>query len=342
MHRKLFAFALSIFALMSPVAAQESVAGFYTGKQIRIVVGSASGGGYDIISRVLARYMGNHIPGSPSFIVQNMPGAGSVSMTNLLVNSGPFDGTAIGGAINGMPTAPLLTPEIAKFDPAKLIWLGSTNREIQAVIAWHTAPVQSLDDLTKKDLVVGAASAGTATLDFPLVTNAILNVHFKIIRGYEGTPQINHAMESGEVQGNGGIGWASIKTQSSAWLASGKIKVIGQYGLERIPDLKDIPTFMELSKTEDQRQALRLVFARQEYGRPFFLPPGVPAARVEALRRAFDATMRDPEFLAEAARLQLDIEPMTGPDVAALIAKVSATPREVVERVQAALIQGAK
>jgi tripartite-type tricarboxylate transporter receptor subunit TctC len=317
--------------------AEDTAADFYRGKQVRIIVGSSVGGGYDIISRALARHMGKHLAGNPGFLVQNMPGAGSLLMTNTLYNTGPKDGTAIGAAINGMPTAPLLAPEAARFDPMKINWIGSTNREIQAVIVWHTAPVQSLEHLKTKELVVGAASAGTATLDFPLVTNAVLNLRFKITRGYEGTPQINHAMESGEVQGNGGIGWVSIKTQSAAWLSSGKIKVLGQYGLERHPDLKEVPTFLELATNEADRDALRLVFARQEYGRPFFAPPGVPLNRVKALREAFDTTLRDPAFLAEAATLQLDIEPMTGEEVAALVAEVSTTKPEIVARVRAAL-----
>lgn len=324
-------------ALSLPAVAQEDPAAFYKNKQVRIIVGSAAGGGYDIISRALARRWGEHVPGKPSFVVQNMAGAGSLQMTNLLYNSGPKDGTAIGSAINGMPTAPLLSPGAARFDAAKINWIGSTNREIQAVMIWHNAPVQSLQDLLTTELVVGASSAGTATHDFPLVANAILGAKYRLIRGYEGTPQINRAMESGEVHGNGGIGWVSIKTQSAAWLKEGKIKVIGQYGLERHPELKDVPTFLELAKTEDDKQALRLVFARQEYGRPFFVPPEVPADRVNALRRSFDATLKDKEFLAEAAALSLDIEPMTGEQVAELVAKVSATSPTVVERVRAAL-----
>jgi tripartite-type tricarboxylate transporter receptor subunit TctC len=317
--------------------AQEDVATFYNNKQVRLVVGSAAGTGYDIIARTLARHWGEHIPGKPSIVVQNMPGAGSLQMTNLLYNSGPKDGSTVGLAINGMPTAPLLSPAAARFDPAKLNWIGSTNREIQAVMVWQTAPVQSLQDLMSKELVVGASSAGTATHDFPLVANAILGTKYRLVRGYEGTPQINRAMESGEVQGNGGIGWVSIKTQSGAWLKDGKIKVIGQYGLDRHPELKHIPTFMELAKTEADRQALRLVFARQEYGRPFFAPPDVPAERVTALRRSFDATLADKNFIADAAALSLDIEPMTGEQVAELVAAVSATEPAVVERVRAAL-----
>jgi tripartite-type tricarboxylate transporter receptor subunit TctC len=286
---------------------------------------------------VLSRHWGEYIPGKPSFVVQNQPGAGSLQMTNQLYNAGPKDGTAIGSAINGMPTAPLLNPNAARFDAAKINWIGSTNREIQVVMAWHTAPVQTLKDLLTKELVVGASSAGTATHDFPLVANAILGAKYKLVRGYEGTPQINRAMESGEVQGNGGIGWVSVKSQSAAWLKEGKITIVGQYGLERHPELKDVPTFMELAKTEEDRQALRLVFARQEYGRPFFVPPETPAERVTALRRSFDATLKDNEFLKEAAALNLDIEPMTGEQVAELVAAVSATPSAVVERVRAAL-----
>lgn len=326
-----------LIAFGPPALAQESAAEFYKNKQLRIIVGSSAGGGYDIISRALARHWGEHIPGKPSIVVQNMPGAGSLQMTNMLYNSGPKDGTVVGSAINGMPTAPLLNPNAARFDAAKINWIGSTNREIQVVTVWRTSPVQTLQDLRTNELVVGASSAGTATHDFPLVANAILGTKYKLVRGYEGTPQINRAMESGEVHGNGGIGWVSVMTQSAAWLKEGKIKVIGQYGLERHPELKDVPTFMEMAQTDEDRQALRLVFARQEYGRPFFAPPDVPAGRITALRRSFDATLKHPAFLADAKSLSLDIEPMTGEQVAELVANVSATPRAVVERVRAAL-----
>jgi tripartite-type tricarboxylate transporter receptor subunit TctC len=321
---------------------KDDVAAFYAGKRVTLQVGSAAGTGYDIIARVIARFMPRHIPGQPTMIVQNIPGAGSIRLATSLINVGPHDGTAFGLAINGLPTAPLLQPEAAKFDPATFNWLGSTNREIQVTIVWHTAPVQTLEQLKTTELVVGATTPGTATMDFPAVANSVLGLKFRIVPGYQGTAQINVAMERGEVHGNAGIGWVSVKTQSLAWLNEGKIRIPVQFGFERHPDLPQVPTAMSLATTEAQRQALSLVFARQEYGRPFFAPPGVPAARVAALRRAFDATMKDPEFLAEADKLKLEIEPMTGEVLQSMVAKIAATPPEVAQQVRDALARAGK
>ncbi len=191
--------------------------------------------------------------------------------------------------------------------------------------------------LTAKPVVVGATTPGTTMVDFPLLVNEILGLKFKIVRGYQGTPQINLAIERGEVQGVGGLGWASVKAQTPQWISERKIKVLAQYGLERHPELADVPTMLELATSQADRQAMMMLFARTEYGRPYFLPPDVPAERVTALRRAFDATVKDPAFVAEAAKLQLDVDPLTGEAVQALVAQLAATPPANVARVRAAL-----
>jgi tripartite-type tricarboxylate transporter receptor subunit TctC len=327
---------LCVFAA-APAVAQEDVAAFYRGKQVRLVVGTGAGGGYDLFARAVARHLGNHIPGKPNLIVQNQGAAGGLLMVNQLYSLGPKDGTVIGAPVNGIPTAPLLEPAGARFDAAKLNWIGSTNRETYLAFAWHTAPVQSLADLMSRPLIVGGTAPGTTLVDFPLVANAILGTRFKVVRGYDSTPQINVAIERGELEGNGGIGWQSVKTQTPQWIADKKITVIAQYGLRRDPELGDVPTMLELAKTEADRAALTMMFARTEYGRPYFAPPDVPPARVEALRRAFDATMKDPDFIADAAQLQLELSPMTGEQVQALVAQLAATPPAVVARVRAAL-----
>ena len=334
-HRPLFLILLLI-ALSGPAHAQDDVANFYRGKQVRLIVGTAPGGGYDLFARIVARHIAAHIPGQPTVIVQNLPAAGGLVMTNQLYSVGPKDGTAIGVPINGIPTAPLLQ-QGAQFDATRLIWIGSTNREPYVAFVWHSAPVQSLAELRAKELVVGSTTPGTTMTDFPLVVNDILGLKFRVVRGYEGTPQINHAIERGEIQGQGGIGWAAIKAQVPQWIAEKKIKVIAQYGLKRYPELADVPSMLEQARTEPDRQALTMLFARTEYGRPYFLPPDVPAERVRALRRAFDATMRDQAFIADAARLQLEIDPMTGEEVQALVAQLTRTPPEIVTRVRAAL-----
>jgi tripartite-type tricarboxylate transporter receptor subunit TctC len=325
-----------LVGLVAPAAAEDDVAAFYRGKQLRMIVGSAVGGGYDLFARIVARHIVHHIPGSPGIIVQNQPAAGGVVMTNQLYGQGPKDGTVIGVPINGLPTAPLLQSG-TQFDPERLIWLGSTNREAYVAFVWHTVPVTSITELTSKEVVVGATTPGTTMVDFPLLVNDVLGFKFKVVRGYQGTPQINLAIERGEVEGMGGLGWASVKAQTPHWISERKIKVLAQYGLKRHSELADVPTMLELAKSDADRQAMTMLFARTEYGRPYFLPPNVPVDRVAALRRAFDATMKDPAFVAEAAKLQFDVDPLTGEQVQALVAQLAATPREVVARVRAAL-----
>jgi hypothetical protein len=230
-----------------------------------------------------------------------------------------------------------LEPAGARFEAAKLNWIGSTNRETYVAFAWHAAAVRNLADLMQKELIVGATAPGTTLVDFPLVTNRFLGTKFKVVRGYDSTPQINVAIERGEVAGIGGIGWQSVKTQSPQWIAERKITVIAQYGLQRDPELAAAPTMLEAAKTDGDRAALTMMFARTEYGRPYFAPPDVPAGRVALLRRAFDATMKDPAFIADAAQLQLELSPATGEEVQALVAKLAGTPADIVARVRAAL-----
>jgi tripartite-type tricarboxylate transporter receptor subunit TctC len=329
--------AFACLCLGTSARAQEDVAAFYRGKQLRMLVGTGPGGGYDLFARAVARHIVDHIPGNPTVIVQNQPAAGGLVMVNQLYSLGPKDGTVMAAPVNGIPTAPLLEPAAARFDATRLNWIGSTNRETYVAYAWHAAGVRSLAELMQKQLIVGATAAGTTLVDFPLVTNKILGTRFRVVRGYDSTPQINVAMERGEVEGIGGIGWQSVKTTIPQWIADKKITVIAQYGLHRDPDLAAAPTMLELAKTDADRQALTMMFARTEYGRPYFVPPDVPPARVEALRRAFDATMKDPAFIADAAQLQLELSPITGEEVQALVAKLAVTPAEISARVRAAL-----
>jgi tripartite-type tricarboxylate transporter receptor subunit TctC len=327
---------LLLLTVLAPARAEDP-AEFFRGKTLRIVVGVGVGSGYDLNARLLARHLPDYIPGHPAVIVQNQPGAGSLTMTNQLFVAGPFDGTAIGASFNGMPTAPLLQPAAARFDPTKFGWLGSTNRETQVTYVWHTAPVQTFDDLKTTELIVGAQAPGSTQYDFPMLANAIFGTRFKIVTGYESTPKIHLAMERGEVQGNGATNWTTLKLLNSDWIEQKKIRVLAQWGLTKHPDLPDVPLVLDLAKSDADRQALRLGLARLEYGRPFFLPPSVPAERVAALRRAFDAALRDKALIAEAEQAKIEIDPLTGEEVAELVKQVSATPAEVVGRVRAAM-----
>ncbi len=318
------------------LAQQDDVAAFFKGKTLRLVVGVGVGSGYDINARLLARHMAAHVPGEPTIIVQNQPGAGSLAMTNALYNSGPFDGTAIGASFNGMPTTPLLQPGGARFDPVKINWLGSTNRETQAMYVWHAAPAQVLEDAKAREIVIGAQAPGSTQFDYPILANSLFGFKFKVVTGYESTPKIHLAMESGEVHGTI-ANWSTLKAINPNWVAEKKIRILAQWALKKNPELGDAPLFLDLAATDAERAALKLMLARLEYGRPFFLPPNVPAARVAALRQAFDATMRDPAYLAEADKLKIDVDPLSGGEVAALIEQVSRTPADTVARVRAAL-----
>ena len=329
--------ALAVLLASAPAQA-EDVATFYSGRTIRLVVGVDVGSGYDVNARLLGRHIAAHIPGNPAIIVQNQPGAGSLTMTSQLSASGPFDGTVIGAAFAGMPTIPLLQPGGARFDPTKLIWLGNTNRETHVTYVWHSAPVQSLAELKTRELIMGAQAPGSSQVDFPLVANALFGLKFKVVAGYQSTAKINLALESGEVQGTIAA-WTTLKTLSSQWLADKKIKIIAQWALRANPELPAIPNMLDLAKTDGERDALRLAMARLDIGRPFFLPPNVPADRVKALRSAFDATMKDKAYLAEAEKLKIDVDPLTGAELAALVDQVSRTPADTVARVRAALEQ---
>jgi tripartite-type tricarboxylate transporter receptor subunit TctC len=335
--RGVFIAVLLTLLVAAPARADDDVAAFYRGKQIRFIVGSGAGGTYDLLARTVARHMPAHIPGNPAIIVQNQPAAAGMAMTNQLFAVGPRDGTVVGVPINGIPAAPLLQPSAARYDAAKLIWLGSTVREPYVAYVWHTAPVQSLPDLLVKPLVVGATAPGTTMVDFPLLTNAVLGTKFKIVSGYPSTPQMNLALERGETEGVGALGWEAVKAQMTPWLNDRKIKIIAQFGFARASVLPDVPLMLDLAKTPDDRKALAMLFSRTEIGRPYFLPPEVPTARVEALRRAFDATMKDDGYRADVAKIGFELNPQTGEQIQALIADLANTPPDVIARVRKAL-----
>lgn len=329
--------ALLIWLAAGVTSRADDVARFYSGKEIRFVVGSAPGGTYDLLARIVARHMSAHIPGNPSIVVQNQPTAGGIVMTNELYALGPKDGTVVGVPLNGIPAAPLLQPQVARFDSAKLIWLGSTHSEPYVAYVWHSAPVQSLGDVLTKQLVVGATTPGTTMNDFPMLTNAVLGTKFKIVPGYGSTPLMNQALERGEIEGVVGFGLFALNAQAGQLIAQKKIKIVAQFGAKRSRLLPGVPLMLDLARNEADRQALLLLFGRTEYGRPYFLPPGVPADRVEALRRAFDATMKDSAFVADANRIGFPLDPLTGEQVQAAVAELAKTPPAVIARVRRAL-----
>jgi tripartite-type tricarboxylate transporter receptor subunit TctC len=329
--------AIGALTALATSATAQSVADFYKGKTIRMVIGIGVGSGYDVNARLLARHLVNHIPGNPAIVVQNQPGAGSATMTAQLYANGPFDGTVIAAAFAGLPTYPLFTPAAAtRFDLTKLNWLGNTNRETHVTYVWHESPVQSFDEIRTKELIMGAQAPGSSQVDFPLVANALFGLKHKVITGYGSTAKINLAMEAGEVHG-AIAALTSVRTLSSQWLAEKKIKIITQWALRTNRDLPGVPNALDLAKSDEDRAAMQLVMARLDVGRPFFLPQNVPADRVAALREAFDKTMKDPAYLAEAKKLKIDVDPMNGADLATFVAHVLKTPEATVARVRKAL-----
>jgi tripartite-type tricarboxylate transporter receptor subunit TctC len=313
-------------------AAQAQDEPFFKDKTLRILVGSAPGGGYDAYARLVGDHLRRHIPGNPQVVVQNMPGAGSLVAMNHIANVAPRDGTVIGAVNALMTTTPLLKPDQAKFDPRKMNWIGSTLREFHVGLVRSNSPVKTIADTQKIEIPVAGTGGSTST--YPVITNAILDTKFKVVQGYPGTAQGMLAMERGEVDGLIGITWASIKATQAAALREGKIRVLAQFALRKHPELPNIPLILDLAKTPEDAAAMRLVFSAQEVGRPWVAPEGVPPKTVAILRKAFDDTMADPEFLADAARRKLDLEPTPGADIQNVVEDMYKTPAAVVERIR--------
>ncbi len=323
---------LAAIAVAGAPASAGSAEDFYKGKRIYLKIGSSVGGGYDTIGRAITRHMSRYIPGKPRIIVQNVPGGGSLRMMNQIYNTGKRDGSVFALGSSGLAGTPLLNPKAAKFDPRKLQWIGSPTKLVEVLMVSKISPVQKLEDIYKKELVIGASSPGSATLDFPYLTNAISGTKFKIIAGYRGAGGVSLAMQRGEVYGIAGFALASLN--SSRWKTSwqnGDIKILAQFGFKRSKRIPNVPLF-KLPTNEADMQIIRILYSRMQYGRPFFTIPGVPADRLTALRNAFSATMLDKPFLAQAKKLKLVIDPVTPGELKALTTQLYATPPKVVER----------
>ena len=313
-------------------------ADFYAGKQINMLVGSGTGGGYDAYARLFARYLPKHIPGNPGVIVQNVPAAGSLVAMNTLANSAPRDGLTIGAVQTHIGVEPLMgvtgPTSNAKYDARQMNWLFSASKEVPVVVAWHTAPIKSFKDLTTREMLVGSSGVATSDGVYPRVMNALLDTKFKIIDGYKDNPQLLMATEIGEIMGRAGWFVSSLLSTQSSEVEQGKQKVIVQVALEKHPKFPDVPLVAEFLKDPVKLEQLRFALSWLPMGRPFVAPPGVPPERLKILRDAFESASRDPELLAEAARMNLEISPLTGEQVQALIAQLYATPESVIEKVR--------
>jgi tripartite-type tricarboxylate transporter receptor subunit TctC len=321
--------AASIVAAAPAVAAD---ADFYAGKSIQMLIAFSSGGGYDIYARTLARHMARHIPGNPRLIPQNMPGAGGLKAVNYLYNVAPRDGTVIGAFAPGTVLEPLLgRSEGTQFEAPNFTWLGSISREVSVCAFIKSAGIRSWDDMRSKRYVIGASGGGAESDVFPNVLRKLFGLPLRIVTGYPGGTEIILAMERREVDGRCGWSWTSLLSRSRPLLDNKQIDIPLQIGLEKDKALSDVPLIMDLAGDPLEKAALKLIVSRQQIARPFAGPPGIPQDRARLLRAAFDATMADPAFRAEAKNLSLDVEPVGGAEAEALLRELYASPAAVVK-----------
>jgi tripartite-type tricarboxylate transporter receptor subunit TctC len=328
----LTAISLTAMSLAAITAARaQSAEPFYAGKTINLIVGAGAGGSYDIYARTLANHLTAHIPGKPTIVVKLAGGVGGGVGTSIQVeHTVPKDGTTIGMTQQTNVTSQLVEPSVAgKYDISKWRWIGNMAPLRNFVGVWHTAPAQSLEEATRTEVILGATGRNSPTFTVPQALNEILGTKFKFVLGYNGAADLNLAMERGEIQGRG-ASWISVVTQAPQYIAEKKLKPLAVDGLTRDPLLPDVPTLLELARTPEQKAALLMICGSSEFARAFFLPPGVPQDRVETLRKAFDETMKDPAFLAEADKAQIPIEARDGASLDEVAARIVATPAPAV------------
>jgi len=331
--------AASILILLTAVSLgfAQSPAEFYKGKNIELYIGYSIGGGYDLYARVLARHIGKHIPGNPTIVPKNMEGAGSLRLANWLARVAPRDGTVFGTVGRGVPFDPLLGLPGTQFKAPDFSWIGSANNEVSICTSWGTSQITKIEDVFTKQMIIGGTGPSDDTVQFPEVLNGVLGTKFKIISGYPGGNDVVLAMERGEVEGRCGWSWSTITATHPDWVKDKKIHLLVQLALEKHPDLPDVPVIVDLAKTTEQRQIIKLIFARQVVGRPYLAPPGIPKDRLEILRKAFMETMVDKDFLADANKSKLEITPVTGDKVEALVKEIYETPPAVAQKAGALL-----
>lgn len=328
---------ISLTALSCTSAVAEDVASFYHGNTVHMVVGFSPGGGYDLYARVVAKYIGKHIPGEPTVVTQNMAGAGSLRAAMYLYSVAPKDGTAIGMFSRGMPLSPLFKLPGATFDPAKFTWLGSVAKDTITCISWKTSAVKDWQDLFKSEYKAGGEGKGADPDVYATLIKNSFGAKVKLVTGYPGSSNISLAMERGEVDGMCGISYSTLASKHADWLKNKDINILVQGALEPDPALAGVPFMLDLAKSKEQKQILQLTLAPQAMARPFVAPPGLPADRAKALQTAFMATMKDPDFLAEAKHLHLDVSPMSGPQLTDLLKQLYATPAPLIQEARSVL-----
>ena len=324
---------LALIALLFPaLPAATQPAEPFAGKTVSVIVGFGSGGGYDMWGRLIARHIGRHLPGKPTVIAQNMPGAGSFVAASHIYNAAPKDGTVFGIIARDAALGPLTGAPGARFDATKLSWLGTPATETNICMAYHTAQVKTVQDLYQKQLIVGDTGPGTGTRAFPQVLSAIFGLKFKLVSGFKSSADVFLAMERGEVEGFC-ESFDSVKSRRPDWIPEKKVHLLFQGGAAPNPEIKDVPFVRDLARTDEQRQIVEFLYIGQGIGRPFVAPPDMPLERLKMLRDAFSATMKDAEFIADVKKAKFELDPQDGEHLAALIQKIYATPRLIVDKV---------
>jgi tripartite-type tricarboxylate transporter receptor subunit TctC len=326
------ALAFALLAILGGGSAFAQAGPSLAGRNVQMLIGFGPGGGYDLWGRVVARHIGRHLPGNPVVVPQNMPGAGSFVAANNIYNLAPKDGSVMGIIARDAALGPITGASGARFDPTRITWLGTPTTETNVCIASSTAKVHTLKDLYEKELIVGDTGVGTGTHSYPKALNALIGMKFKIIAGFPSSSDVFLAMERGEVDGIC-ESLDSVSGKRPDWLPGGKIVILFQGGAAPNPTLKDVPFVADLAHSAQDRQAIEFLYAGQGIGRPFVAPPDMPPDRVKMVRDAFRDTMRDPEFIEDARRNMLDVEPEDGEHLAALIRRVSATPKPIVDKI---------
>jgi len=319
-------------------ASAQTVEEFYKSKSITLLIGSAAGGGYDIYGRVFARHMSRHIPGNPNIIVKNMPAAAGLAAANTLYTTADKDGSTVAAFTNGSAMDPLFGNPGARYDAQKFNWLGSIGKLQNVCATWHRSPVKTIADARAREVIVAAAGATSNTAIVPKTLNALIATKFKVIAGYDAGTGLTLSIERGEAEGICGMSWSTIKVSRPHWIKDKLLNIIVQMGLTKLPELPDVPSALELVADAENKQVLELILIRQEAGRPFAAPPGVPADRLAALRHAFEATLRDAQFRVEAERAQLEIEPLTAGAIEQFLATAYGAPKPIVQKA-AALVE---
>jgi tripartite-type tricarboxylate transporter receptor subunit TctC len=338
-----FARALVLGGLALGLSAPATAAGVedvFKGKNISWVIGFPPGGGYNAYARAVGAHIGNHIPGKPSIVIRNMPGASSLRAANYIYNSAPRDGTAIGAFSAGAIFAPLMGNTKAKFETAKFTWIGNVEKSTGTCAVWKNPDINNMNDVLRKPSLFGASGATGVMSEFPRAMNALIGAHAKVIHGYAGGGGVFLAMQRGEVHGSCAMALSTLQSVRHEDWKSGRLVVLVQNGFEPDPALKGVPHIYDFARSEDDKKAMELIFGRQTLGRPLAAPPGLPQATTQALRAAFDATMKDPKFLAQAKKRRLNIEPMSGDAVEKLIQRFHSYPESIVKRARDSLVIG--